>query len=267
MIMFFLLNIYIDNAIRLPVGVRTNGLAGITTLFDEGLAVFQNAALIGDTKFNFTLSRWLYGTNIINFGAAYKKNALGIHYLNYGVIQGYDEYGIPTNRFAPYDLNLGLARCFGPFGLCIKNFQSRVDSVFFTGIIGGISTYIDKRPFKIGARIDNVGKEFVHKVDVPLMLGLGAGFVLPDGFEILTEIRGIDFEWSNGILYSYENLKIFLGAKYILPKEFAERFSLSDFAFSGGLSVELEEYELGYSFVYTQYSNAHLVGIVFTPAY
>ncbi|MGB9721345.1 MAG: hypothetical protein ACPL28_07715 [bacterium] len=265
MIIFFLLTIYIDNATKLPVGVQANGLGGITTVIDEGLSVFHNPALNNQTKFNFTLSRWLYGTNLINFGASYKNNALGINYLNYGIIQGYDEYGLPTNRFAPYDLSIGIGRSFGPLGFCIKNFQSRVDSVLFAGLTLGMSSYIDLGILKIGAKIDNIGKEFVHNIEVPLLLCIGARFVLPENFDIFLETKGNDFELSTGFLYRYENLKIFLGSRYLEPEEFVEGISLSDLTFSGGLTVIFDEYELGYSFIYTQFSNAHQLGIIFVP--
>ena len=265
MIIFFILSIYIDNSTRLPVGVQSNGLGGITTLIDEGLSVFHNPALIAQTRFNFTLCRWFYETNMLNFGVSHKNNALGINYFNYGTIQGYDEYGIPTNRFNPYDLSIGIARKIGTLGLSIKNFQSRVDSVVFIGIAGGISSFLDFKGICIGAKIDNLGKEFLHNTKLPIIISSGIKFSLPEDFEFFIEARGIDFELSSGFLYKYENLKIFLGMKYLSPKEFVEKITFSDFSVSGGLSISFEEYEVGYSFIYTQFSNAHQVGIIFTP--
>ncbi len=265
MIIFFILNIYIDNSTKLSVGIKSNGLGGITTLIDEAFSVFHNPAVNYGTTFNFVIGRWLYATDMITLGATYKNYALGIYYLDYGDIQGYDEYGIPTNRFSPYDLNIGLARRFGPFGICIKNFQSRVDSVTFMGIVINSGGMINFSNLTLGAKIDNMGGEFFHKIDVPLIFVIGIRYDFFAGFSFFIETRGRDFELSSGVSYEYENLTIFSGVRYIKPIAYIEKPSLSDCQLSGGLTVVFEEYELGYSFVYTQYSNAHQIGIKFTP--
>jgi hypothetical protein len=69
----------------------------------------------------------------------------------------------------------------------------------------------------------------------------------------------------SGLLYYYENLRIFSGFKYIKPPGYIEGTSFSDCQFSGGLVVAFDEYDLGYTFIYTQFSNAHQIGIKFTP--
>lgn len=265
MIIFFILSIYIDNSTKLSTGIESNSLGGITTLVDEGLSVFHNPAINIKTKFNFIISRWLYGTDMITFGASYKNNAFGINYLDYGDIQGYDEYGIPTNRFSPYDLNIGLARNFGLFGICIKNFQSRIDSVTFWGIVVGTGLIINSKNLSFGAKIDNIGGEVAHKVDVPLIFAIGMRYNFFDDFAFFIETRGRDFELSSGLAYKYDKLTIFSGFRYIKPATCIEKPALSDCQFSVGLSVVFEEYELGYSFVYTQFSNAHQIGIKFIP--
>uniref|UniRef100_A0A7V1EI67 PorV/PorQ family protein n=1 Tax=candidate division WOR-3 bacterium TaxID=2052148 RepID=A0A7V1EI67_UNCW3 len=265
MILFFVFNIYIDNSTKLSVGIQSNGLGGITTLVDEGLSVFHNPAVNFKTEFNFIIGRWLYGTNVMTAGASYKNNAFGLYYLDYGDIQGYDEYGLPTNRFSPYDLNIGIARKFGLLGISIKNFQSRIDSVTFIGIALGTGMMINSGNFSIGAKIDNIGGEFVHRVDVPLIFATGIKYNFFEDFGFFIETRGRDIELSIGLIYGYENLKIFAGMKYIKPASYIEKPSLSDCHFSGGLMITFDEYELGYSFVYTQFSSAHQIGIKFTP--
>ncbi len=265
MMLFFILNFYIDNSLRLPAGIQSTGTGGISTVIDEGLSVFHNSALIRGTTFNFLVGRWFYGTSLITFGVSYKDNALGINYLSYGEIQGYDEYGIPTNKFSPYDLNIGYARRFGSIGLCIKNFQTKIDSVLYSGLAGGISSYIEFGNLGIGAKIDNLGAEFIHKVSVPLITATGLRYVLSDDFEIFAEVRGLNFELSSGLLYKYQNLRIFTGMKYIKPADYIEQISISDFWFSGGITITFDEYVLGYSFTYTEISNAHQIGIKFIP--
>lgn len=265
MILFFILSIYIDNSTKLSAGIQSNGLGGIITLVDEGLSVFHNPAVNFGTKFNFIIGRWLYGTDIITFGASYKNNAFGLYYLDYGDIQGYDEYGVPTNRFSPYDLNIGIARDFGPLGISIKSFQTRIDSVTFIGIVIGTGLMIDAGNLSIGAKLDNIGGEFKHRVNVPLIFATGVKYNFFEDFGLFIEARGKDFEMSSGLIYGYENLEIFTGVKYIRPSNYIEKPSLSDCQFCGGLTITFEEYVLGYSFVYTQFSNAHQIGIKFTP--
>ncbi|MEO0185979.1 MAG: hypothetical protein ABIL20_09300, partial [candidate division WOR-3 bacterium] len=161
--------------------------------------------------------------------------------------------------------NIGYARRFGLFGICIKNFQTRVDTILFTGVVGGIGSYITLNKLAIGAKIDNIGAELIHRVDVPAMMGIALRYSLLDDFKIFAEIRGKNFEISSGLLYKYEMLQIFAGAKYIRPEEYIERSSFSDCWFSGGVVVGFDEYEIGYSFVYTEFSNAHQIGIKLTP--
>lgn len=265
MILFLIINIYIDNAVRLPAGVQSNGLGCITLLINEGLSAFHNPALIRATKFNFTVGRWFNETNVLSLGAEYKGYGFGINYLNYGIIQGYDEYGFPTHQFAPYDLMIAIARRAGSFGLNLKSFQSRVDSVLYTGITGGISSFLDFKNIGVGVRIDNLGAEFLQRVDVPIIIGTGIKFALPEDFSFFIEARGLNFELSSGFLYEYDNLKIFCGMKYLAPKKYVERLSFADINFSGGLTISFDEYEVGYSFIYSQFANAHLLAIIFTP--
>lgn len=263
--LFFLIHIYIDNSIRLPAGVQSNGLGGITLLISEGLSAFHNPVLIDKTKFSFVLSRWYNETNLLNLGAEYKDYGFGISYLNYGKIQGYDEYGFPTHEFTPYDLTLAVARRLSIFGFNLKNFQTKIDSILFLGFAGGISSLLEYKNITLGIRIDNLGAEILNKVDVPIIIGSGCKLKLPEGFSFFIEARGMNFELSSGFLYYYENLKIFCGIKYLSPQKYVDRTSFADINFSGGLTISFDEYEIGYSFVYTSVTSAHLVGIIFTP--
>jgi hypothetical protein len=265
MIIFFLLGIYLDNSVKLPVGIKSTGLGGLVTLVDEGLSVFHNPAINSHTRFNFTLSRWVYNTNLLACGIEYKRSAIGLHYLNYGTIQGYDDYGIPTSKFAPYDLNIGIAKSFGPLGVCLKNFQTHIDSVFYFGITGGAGSYFNFHRIGVGFKIDDIGKELARDVEIPFLIALGIEFLIGEDFEFFMEVKGKEFILSSGFQYRYENLKIFAGIKYLKPSGYVKGLSLSDCHLSGGFVILFDEYELGYSFVYTEYSIAHQIGIVFNP--
>ncbi|MCX7995265.1 MAG: hypothetical protein N3A65_05800 [candidate division WOR-3 bacterium] len=240
-------------------------MGGMMVMIDEGFPVFHNPAINTRREFNFVLGRWFYGTSNLIFGMTSKNNAIGIYYLNYGEIQGYNDYGIPTNRFTPYDMNIGYARNFGAIGFCIKNFHTRIDSFFFAGVVGGLGLHLKSRRLMMGAKLDNIGAELIYKINVPLTIGFGIKYVVYDDFDIFIEVKGKDYEMGSGILYKYENLKIFSGFKYIKPARYVDYPALADCWFSGGVIIALDEYEIGYSFIYTQFSMAHQIGIKLAP--
>lgn len=264
-----LLSIQSSYFLRLSPGVMSQGLGGVSILIDEGLAAFHNPAYLQETKFNFTLSRWLYSTNLFTIGTSYKDNVIGISYLNYGNIQGYDEYGYPTNKFNPFNMCLVFARKFNSFGVFVKSFGEKIDSYALYGLCGGVSSYVDLGKVCIGAKIDNLGKEFSENTTIPFTTAFGLKFTLPENLILFIESKSPLLELNTGLLYKYDYVKLLLGAKYIRPEDLIsgsnQSFQSSDLNFSGGLIICVENYEIGYSFLYTEFSNAHQFSITFVP--
>lgn len=260
-LLIFLLSANSSYFLRLSPGVMSQGLGGASIMLDEGLTAFHNPALVQGTKFNFTLSRWLYSTNLVSLGASYNGYSVGISYLNYGSIQGFNEDGIVTSVFTPYNICVAIARKYGPFGLAIKTFGEKIDSYSLFGICGSISSYIPFDWFSIGAKIDNIGKEFTQKSTIPLIAVLGLKVNLPKNIDIVVESKIPEIEINAGMLYRYQNIKILFGAKYLKPK--VSNFSNLDL--TSGVMIQIENYEIGYSFVYTEFSTAHQFSITFTP--
>lgn len=255
--------------LRLSPGVMSQGLGGVSIMIDEGLSAFHNPALVQNTKVNCTLSRWLYSTNVFSMGACFKNNSIGISYLNYGGIQGYNEYGIPTNEFNPYNMCLILARKLGLFGVSIKAFGEKIDDYTLYGVCGGISSYIDFGKISMGVKVDNLGKEFAQNTRIPFTTALGLKFTLPESVDIFIESKLPDLEINIGLLYKYQRIRLLLGTKYLRPQNLIGEaelgLRLSDFDFTSGLLIEIKNYEIGYSFVYNELSNAHQFSITFTP--
>lgn len=268
-IILLLFSINSSYFLKLSPGVMSQGLGGVSIMINEGLSAFHNPAFVQNTKVNCTLSRWLYSTNIFSMGACFKNYALGISYLNYGKIQGYNEYGVATNEFNPYNMCLILARKLGLFGLSIKAFGEKIDDYALYGLCGGISSYIDFSTISIGVKIDNLGKEFVENTRIPITTALGLKFTLPENIDIFIESKIPDLEINIGLLYKYQNIRLLFGTKYLKPQNLIETatpgLSLSDFDITGGLLIEIQNYEIGYSFVYTEFSMAHQFSITFTP--
>ncbi len=265
----FLISVNSSYFLKLSPGVMSQGLGGASIMIDEGLSAFHNPAYNHDTKLNFTLSRWLYATNLFSIGACFKNNVIGINYLNYGGIQGYNEYGVATNNFNPFDICFILGRKLGFFGVFVKTFGEKIDSQTLYGVCGGISSYVDFGNVSIGAKIDNVGKELAQKTEIPLTTSFGLKLALPSSIDLIIELKSPDLEINSGLMYTYENIKLLLGIKYMRPQNLIadtqHSLRLIDLNFTSGLIVQVKKYQIGYSFMYTEFSNAHQFSVTLIP--
>jgi hypothetical protein len=254
--------------LKLSPGVRSQGLGSAVLMIDEGLSAFHNPAIPGSTQVNFTLSRWLFSTSHFSIGATSKSYAIGVSYLNYGKIQGYDRFGVPTDEFAPYDICLVLGKRIGAFGISLKAFGERIDTEALYGACLGISSYIEFGDISIGAKVDNLGKEFSKDTNIPWVTRTGVKLSF-NKFEFIMESGIPDLEISAGIAYTHELVCLLFGMRYLMGYNIIddERLprSFSDIQLSSGLIVTVDEYHIGYSFLYNEVSNAHQFSITFSP--
>ncbi len=268
-LLLFLFSINSSYFLKLSPGVMSQGLGGVSVIIDEGLGAFHNPAHIQSTKFNFTVSRWLYSTHFVVLGAHFKNTVLGLSYLNYGNIQGYDENGVATHEFNPYTMCLVFAKKVGLFAVSIKAFGEKIDSYSLYGMCGGVSSYIDFGRVAVGAKIDNIGKEFGQNTTIPFTTSFGIKYTLPANIDVLVESDVPDLAIHSGLLYTYENIKLLFGVKYIKPQNVIDGadfgLHLSDFSFATGLIAQVKSYDIGYSFMYTEFSNSHNFSIVLRP--
>jgi len=269
-IVIFIVAIESNQFLRVSPGVISQGLGGSSVLIDEGLSIFHNPAISRDMSFNFTLSRWLYGTNHLTCGGAYENSIFGITYLNYGQIQGYDEAGNPTTAFTPYDLCAGIGYRFGLLGLALKGFIQQIDDQSMYGLCAVIGTCLQYKAFSIGVKVDNLGKELAENTTIPLYSALGIKYRMTQVIDIHAEMKAPHMELSTGIVYTYQNLRLLLGGRYLQPEnlngETTISFSTDDICLTGGMSVTVENYDIGYSIVYGSLSVAHQFSVTFVPA-
>jgi hypothetical protein len=263
MLILFLFSVSSCYFLRLSPGVMSQGLGGASVTIDEGFAAFHNPAYAHDTKFNFTLSRWFYSTNLFSIGASYKDYSIGMSYLNYGSIQGFNENGSATSVFTPYDVCIALGKKIGLCGIQIKAFGEKIDGYSLYGVCVGLSTYMDFGTIAIGGKVDNLGKEFAENTAIPFIVAFGSKFRLPRDIEFIVEVKAPDIEINSGFTYQYQMITILFGVTYIRNKISNTQFS--DIHFSGGLLVHVKNYNIGYSFVHTEFSMAHQVSLTFTP--
>jgi len=269
MILIFLLSLSSSYFLKMSPGVMSQGLGGVSIMIDEGLSAFHNPAIHQSTKVTFAIARWLYATHLFSMGAGFKNNVIGISYFNYGSIQGYNEHGSETNKFNPFNICLLVGRRVGPIGIFVKTFEEKIDTQALYGICGGISSYVQFDKISFGAKVDNIGKEFGQKTEIPLTTSFGLKLVLPMHIDLIIESRYPDFEIRSGLMYTYENVKLLLGARYLHPHNVIGDAKLSsslvDVSLTSGLIVQVKKYEVGYSFVYTEFSNAHQFSVTLKP--
>ena len=269
MIIVFLISLNSSCFLNMSPGVMSQGLGGVSVMIDEGLSAFHNPAIHQATKVTFTIARWLYTTHFFSMGAGFKNNLIGISYLNYGSMQGYNEYGHETNTFNPFNACLVIGRRLGPIGIVIKAFEEKIEEQALYGICGGISSYLQFNKISFGAKVDNIGKEFGQKTQIPLTALFGLKLLLPMDIDIIVESRYPDFEVRSGLMYRYEKIKLLLGVRYMHPHNVIDdakiSSSLTDINLTSGLIVQVKKYEFGYSFAYTEFSNAHQFSVTLKP--
>lgn len=264
-VILFLMTLESSYFLRLSPGVMSQGLGGSSVVINEGLSVFHNPAYTGENVFNFTLSRWLYSTNYLALGGSYEDYALGVSYMNYGSIQGYDSTGVPITAFTPYNICIGLGRRFGPLGFAIKGFAEKIHDRTQYGIAGSIGYILHYKGMTFGFKVDNLGKEFGENTDIPYYAAVGFKIGLTADIDLFAEAKHPGTELNSGFAYSYQDLTILLGTRYMRSPTGSTQRQLDDLGFTGGLMLALDEYRIGYSVVYGYFSLAHQFTVAFTP--
>ena len=264
-LILFLITLESSYFLRLSPGVMSQGMGGSSVVISEGLSVFHNPAYAREKTINFTLARWLYATNYLALGGTYEDYALGLSYMNYGSIQGYDSSGVPTTIFTPYNICMGLARRFGPIGVAIKGFAEKVADRTLYGVAGSIGYLVQYRRMTLGVKIDNLGKEFSKSADIPYYAGCGLKFGLTSEIDLVVEAKYPDVEFNAGLAYSYQDLTLLLGARYLQGLNGSVTSLSDDIGYTAGLMLALDNYRIGYSVVYGYYSLAHQFNVTFTP--
>lgn len=178
----------------LSASSHIHGLGGvnISTVEDNVMTVDQNPALLGREMSNQLGMSYMHYLTDNNFAAAVYTHSVGktgawqasIRFLNYGKIDGYDENGAPTGRFAPSDLVISggytrdLADCLRG-GFVVKTIYSSYADYSALALAAdlGVNYYDPDRDLSLSAVISNLGgqvKRFDSEYDrLPADLRLG----------------------------------------------------------------------------------------------
>ncbi len=255
--------------LQISPGVVSQGLGGASIVVEEGLPAFHNPAMSSGTQFSMIAAKWLYSTSVVATSVCLHDYCCGLSYINYGTIQGYDIYGNMTHTFTPFSLCAALSRRFGLFGISVKAFGERIDTQTTTGACIGLSTFTRIWCLGIGAKIDNLGREFTENMTIPYTAGIGVKADITDAVAVTIEFKSPDIILNGGFEYAYENVVLLFGAKYLKPNDMVSNtdigFRWSDLCYSGGIVVHAGAYAVGYAFVLHEFTTSHNLCIRFIP--
>ena len=261
----FLLTVESSYFLRLSPGVVSQGLGGSSVTINEGLSAFHNPACADDMKFNFTLSRWLFSTNYLALGGSYSDYLFGISYMNYGEIHGFDEFGNATNNFTPYNFCAVLGRRIGSIGVALKGFVEQIADQNLYGIAACIGFHAKYGRFSVGAKVDNLGKEFSENSAIPSLVAIGLKYDFTQEVAVIAEAKIPQAELNVGFAYTYKNLTMMFGSRYFHPLQYQHGITVDDFDLTGGILLAIDDYTVGYSVVTGYASTAHQFSVILNP--
>jgi len=264
-VILFLVTIESSYFLKLSPGVMSQGLGGASVTINEGLSAFHNPACAQDMTFNFTLSRWLYSTSYLTLGGTYNGYVFGASYMNYGALQGFDELGNPTNTFTPYNFCIVFGRRFGSIGVALKGFVEQIADQNLYGLAACIGFHVKYKKLSIGARVDNLGKEFAENTVIPGIVAIGLKYALTQEIAMIAEAKLPATEFNAGLSYAYKNLTLLFGSRYLPPLHDEHSLNFEDFDFTGGILLAIDDYTVGYSIVFGYASVAHHFSVNLNP--
>jgi len=255
--------------LQLSPGVVSQGLGGASIVVDEGMPAFHNPAMACGTAYSLVASRWLFSTSMITASACFNGFSCGLSSIHYGSIQGYDASGNMTDAFNPFSMCLVVAQKIGSFGVAVKGFGEKIETQTLAGACVNVSTFIELGLFRLGAKVDNIGREFLQNTTIPPVFGIGVSADITDAARVIVESKSPDIELNAGIAYTYRNAVLVFGVRYLQPKAWADDtetgFDFSDLCYSGGIVLHVRDYTVGYAFVLREYWMTHSLALRFIP--
>lgn len=251
--------------LAVPSGVIAHGVGSAGVVLSEGMGVFENPSLLDASRLTFTGSQWLFGTTHAALGWEGSGFGLGINYLNYGTIAGYDSLGNATGGFGAYDMTLGAALRWRFLGLACRFFQRTIGS---DGDFGGLLCIGGQQRLgsaRVAIKVEDLGWESSRRrlLDPRALVGFSVP-VIP-GVSLLVEGGFPQLTADAGIMGDYQDLRLFAGMRFLAPApgqgEESISFSSADIGYGGGIVVEVEEYEIGYAAFRSAASMAHRFSI------
>jgi hypothetical protein len=236
--------------LNIGVGARAAALGGaFTSVTDGPSATYWNPgglSSVENTQILLSHFSWYQDLNYEYFSAARQLGdkvvlAVSLSYLNYGSIEGYDQYDNPTGELnTTFDLAGGLTGCYKfsdkfSAGLTLKYIHQSLAGIkgsAFAADIGGIYHMNDKITFGLTAA--NLGTDIEFdgaKNKLPASIRLGLMFI-PFGswgmtsLELEKQLYG-EFAIKNGFELRFEDRYFIRGGYALMPGEEDRKFAQS----------------------------------------
>jgi hypothetical protein len=255
--------------LQISPGVISQGLGGASIVVNEGLPAFHNPAMARGKEYSLVASRWLFSTSMFTAGACFKGFSCGLSSIYYGSIQGYDADGNMTDAFNPFSICFVIAQKLGSFGVAVKGFGEKIETQSLAGACASVSTYTELGMFRLGTKVDNLGREFLQNTTIPPVFGIGVSADITDAVRVTVESKIPDIEINAGVAYTYHSAVLVFGVRYLPPQawtgETQTDFTISDVCYSGGIVLHLGDYAVGYAFVLREYWITHSLALRFIP--
>lgn len=268
----------------ISVGARAAGMGGAYSSIAEGAqANYWNPAglpFVDKGEVIFGHYDWLQDISMEHGAIAYKlneKTSLGfsVTYLNYGVIEGFDDAGISTGELSAYDL--AISASVGKkvmdnlsFGLTGKLINQKLDDITGTGFALDFGAKYLYDNYSIGIVVANFGDKLSFgstEEALPMTTRLGiSGLFLSNSL-----LAAVDFEKKkqgelvvrNGFEYSH-NGNYFLRSGYNLYSGNDNQSTGSGISFGAGAT--LSQFQLDYALTIGNNSisdNVHRFSVLF----
>ena len=231
--------------LRISLGAKASAM-GSTQYGAEGdsFAQFYNPSLLTSIErreIGFMHNQYLQSMNQDVLGYVHPTLtkgvfAAGVHYFNYGSIQGYDSSGVPTSGLTAYDLLASLSwakswgkdaegpRPQGPLstGLTFKFIQQKLNTRTASAVAADLGLSYPFHAFmlrglRLGAAIQNVGTDLKHRTQsspLPRSIRVGGAYSLFSNVITLSV---------DGILEREKDFYSVAGVEYRFLKSFSVR--------------------------------------------
>lgn len=259
--------------LKVDIGARPAGMGDcFVGIADDYNSIQWNPAglsFLEKGQVAFIRTNWLADTNFnaLTFAYPFNFGTLALNYtsLNYGSIDGYDEFGVSTGSFTPTDTAITLSysreisKGFG-LGINLKQISSKIESesastqAFDLGLLYTLE--ISGNPFKLGFSILNMGGEmkFIEEGDpLPTNYLFGFSYLVFDndqhsvlGAIDLSKPRDNDFRANLGVEYGFRKM-LFVRVGYL-----AAGYDIQGLTAGLGFHYPLGNKEFGFDYAFGQ---------------
>lgn len=248
------------------IGARAAGMGGAYTSLAQGAqATYWNPAGLSSLKngeVTFGHFSWLQDITLEHGSIAYKlkeKTAVGfsVTYLNYGLIEGYDNLGNPTGEISAYDMvaafSVGTEAFEGvTLGFTGKFITQKLDNLSGSTFAIDLGARYENDNFSVGAVLANFGQKMNFESveeNLPMSARLGVSGYLFDhrllaALDLEKEVYGKTVI-RNGFEYSH-NGSYFLRSGFNLYHNDDLKGVGSGFSFGAGMSIN--QIQIDYAF-------------------